>query len=322
MAYTDRFFKEACDMEVSYLNPFQIVSMGPGVDLKQLEGSAHLFSEVVGLGLRHRVQCPVEINLLPQAIRQAQAFRRRKPYLLGAAAAVVGIALLGLLAESSKRSSYDRVSNENKAIVDRLTGMKAGIESEGRRQQAIKDRYDLVVRLLEQRNQIPGVLNEIQNLKPADVWVAAIHPIYEDMKAGSAAGRGATPAAPAPSAGFSPFGMSAMSGGATPTRAGQPALPSKIYGFEIVGHSVTVKADPASAAAAATVTAPPAAVPEAAHGDVLPLQVFFARLKKSAMFDPDSGKTVISLFQHSATVNNLDTFVIQLKLQKPIDIPR
>ena len=52
-----------------------------------------------------------------------------------------------------------------------------------------------------------------------------------------------------------------------------------------------------------------------------PVQTFETRLRVSPLFEKGV-KTGISLFQRSMTVKNLDTFAIQVKLQKPIEIPR
>lgn len=300
MAYTDRFFREACDMEVSYLNPFQVVSMGPGLDLKHLEGMAHVFSEVVGLGLRHRVQCPVEISLLPDAIRRAQTFRKKKPYLLGSAAALVGLALLGVVAEGNRSSRYKVELDKNTASVERMEREKAGIETEQARLKAVRGQYDQIVRLLAQRNQLPAALNELQGLKPANVWITGIRPLYEELKPAKDVSAAATPiVSPSPGS-----GMPAIFGGpavpAPPASAAASAQAGKIYGFEIRGHSVTVKGDKKVSA--------------------VPVQDYFDSLQRSAsgLFE-QCDRTGIVQFQQN---RNLETFAIQLKLKKPIEFPR
>ena len=315
MAHTDRFFREACDMEVTYLNPFQIVSMGVDVDVRELERVAHVFSEVVGLGLRHRVQCPVEISLVPDVLRKAQVFKRKKPFLVGSMAALAVIAFMGWLAESTKLNKYEQVLAQNTLAVNRLKNDKGSIEAELRQQKEVAARYDQVCKLLEQRRQIPEVLNELQRLKPMHVWLTGIHPIYEEIKSISA---GSPASAAAPAGMF--FGMSAS---AAPTAAAKESR--KIYGFMLQGCGVSLRPHPKNSAPVGDAENGKPATPVdeslfAGTGNVPPVQVFLENLQQSAMIDKDPLRTGIA-GNARTTVPNLNVFTIQVKLQKPIEIP-
>ena len=250
MAYTDRFFREACDMEVTYLNPFQVVSIGSDVDVKALESVAHVFSEVVGLGLRHRVQCPVEISLVPDMLRKAQAFKRKKPFLVGSAAALAAIAFMGWLAESTKLKNYEDVLRLNTIAVNRMKADKDSITTELRQQKDVAARYEQIVKLLEQRRQIPEVLNELQRLKPAHVWLAGIHPITEETKPIVSGGL-----APAVAASGFTFGAPPAAAPVAPTAQGG----RKIYGFTLQGYGVSLKPQPKAVQPVAAGTATPEA---------------------------------------------------------------
>ncbi len=255
MMYTDRFFRETLDIEVGYLNPFQVVTIGPQVDLRALQEAAHLFSEVVGLGLRYRVQCPVEISLIPETIRRQQIFQARKPYLAACAVVVVTAMLLGLLVQQWRVAQYRGVFESNEGIVKKLETIQGEIKREGSQTLDVRKKYDAIVEVIRQRDIIPQLLNRIQELKPADVWLVRLTPIYSDVKevgaGGSDAGRsepggmGGMPAGP-----MGWFGMGAMPAApkaATPSAAGRQGSGSfKISGFEIEGHSVFAKEEAAA----------------------------------------------------------------------------
>src|SRR3954464_11189212 len=84
MAYTREFFAEKLNVPIEYFNPFRNVQIAPGVAIEELEKVAHVFGEVVGLGLRNLAQCPVELNLVPKSIRKRQDLDQKKPYFIAA----------------------------------------------------------------------------------------------------------------------------------------------------------------------------------------------------------------------------------------------
>ena len=272
MTYTDRFFRDTLDVEVAYLNPFQVISMHPAVDLPQLQEVAHLFSAVVGLGLRYRVQCPVEISLVPESIRRHQVFQQKKPYLAVAAAAVLGIVLLGLFGQKWKGQRYQDVHDQYAGRISKLEQTQQAIKRETAQTDEIQKRYDSIVEVLRQREWLPDVLNEFQKLKPRDVWIVKLMPIYEGAKGATGA---ALPAAPVGPGMPPPLGMTMfptyMPGGALPAGAGESGKASaaesrKIIGFDIQGHSLLVESPRETGTGEAA--APAEAEPEA--GAALP----------------------------------------------------
>ncbi|HCN10222.1 MAG TPA: hypothetical protein DIT01_20025, partial [Lentisphaeria bacterium] len=94
MAFTDHFFSEKLRMDVSYLNPFKIIKLGPELSVDDLQQYAHAYPEAVGVGLRHLIQCPVEVSLIPDSIKQLQLFSKRKPFIL--MAMVIWLLILGV----------------------------------------------------------------------------------------------------------------------------------------------------------------------------------------------------------------------------------
>ncbi|MFT5130662.1 MAG: type IV pilus assembly protein PilM, partial [Rhodothermales bacterium] len=101
MAFTDHFFSEKLRMEVSYLNPFKIVTLDPAMDIKALQEVAHMLPEVVGVGLRMSVTCPVEVTLIPESEERRIRFFQRVPWMVGAI--VLWLALLVVMTLAYKR---------------------------------------------------------------------------------------------------------------------------------------------------------------------------------------------------------------------------
>ena len=321
MGFTARFFQEACNLEVEYLNPFQVVGMAPGVDVKQLEDVAHLFSEVVGMGLRYKLQCPVEISLMPEKLRRIQAFNRKKPYLLGAAAAVLVGGALAVFAAHWKAQKYNALYANFEPTVGRLTGIQNNIKKENALAAAANHKYVSAMGVIQQRNSLPEILNTLQTLKPVDVWVVKLLPIYNEIKeVGTVSANQAAVQSEAggwaPTAMFGPGGFGPGPSAPAPGPGGKPTSSVaggsfKIVGFEIQGHSVAVLPDPSADPALAS-----------PHTDKAPANIFLKNIRENPLFDGDKKMTDISIYGTSESVRNLNSFTMQVKLKQPIEVKR
>jgi type IV pilus assembly protein PilM len=177
MGYTDHFFAEKLHMETAYLNPFEVVTIGPDVNRQELELVAHMFSEVVGLALRYQVRCPVEISLIPERIQRRQAFRSKKPYLHACMGAVIVTMLVVFLGFQRKASMFQAASLEKKDQVATLENVSKQIQgAEGTARNLVTE-YEDLVGLFEQRGTWPALVNQIARLKPESIWLTAIEPI-------------------------------------------------------------------------------------------------------------------------------------------------
>ncbi|MFA4943592.1 MAG: type IV pilus assembly protein PilM [Lentisphaeria bacterium] len=320
MGYTDRFFREACDVEVSYLNPFQVVAIGPAINVKKLEEAAHVFSEVVGLGLRYRVQCPVEISLVPETIRKIQAFNHKKPYLAAAAAAAVaGVGLWGL-GVRAERARFDAVLERYSQPMQQRKELEQEIKQGQDRTAAAIAASETLKAVFQQRRQLPQVLNALQELRPAGLWLTRLTPIYEGGAPTPASG---TPSAPPQGFGGFPGGPQGFGGfpgapsmpepGRAPAGAASPLAGTfTIIGFELQGHSVTVKPQPDAASA-------PGA-PQ--HSAVSPEGLYIESLRNHPLFNSDRKLTDITSYLQSTSVPNLFGFAMRIHLKQPIQVKR
>ena len=176
MAFTNEFFQDKLRMEVNYLNSFKIVSLGSGLAVEELQGIVHTFPETIGIALRYAVECPVEVSLVPDSIRKADEFGKRRAFLV--AAAVVWIAILGVFyAVNQKRVQlYERTAQDRKDNVPRLTGIRTQVQSAQAVTKTSTDRYQSISAMLDQRYNWPEFLNLMQMARPTDVWLKAITP--------------------------------------------------------------------------------------------------------------------------------------------------
>lgn len=94
LPYTLEFFQEKLNLPVEYFNPLGALTLGKNVDSAVVQREGHLMGELIGLGLRGVGKSTINIDLVPTVVEAARAAQRRKPFLIGAAAAF----LLGLAA--------------------------------------------------------------------------------------------------------------------------------------------------------------------------------------------------------------------------------
>lgn len=90
LPYTLEFFQEKLNLPVEYFNPVRNVTIGKGVDAAVVQREGHLMGELVGLGLRGIGKSAINIDLVPAVVEQSRAADRRKPFLIGAAAVLLG----------------------------------------------------------------------------------------------------------------------------------------------------------------------------------------------------------------------------------------
>lgn len=118
MPYIRDFFTEKLNLQVEYFNPLRNVLLAPGADAERLSHEAHMLGELVGLGLRGLSSCPMELDLVPDAVQKARTLAARKPSFVTAGCSVVALLLAAgfyfhrgsVLAEEQARTLKQEVS--------------------------------------------------------------------------------------------------------------------------------------------------------------------------------------------------------------------
>ena len=182
LSYCDIFFAEKLSIPVEYFNPFQVVNLLPTVDRQRLQEVAHMFSESIGLGLRYGSQCPIELSLIPITLRRQQNLVKKKPYLAGTIAAFLMILMVIWFGILQRTDLY--AANNNKLADMHLKAQPVKQKIEQAQSEAAQKRsqYEAMGSLLLQQAKWSSILNEIQRLKPDDLWISDLKPIYGAVK--------------------------------------------------------------------------------------------------------------------------------------------
>lgn len=307
MACTDQFFAEKLRMEVDYFNPFQIVTLGPEVDSEDLTEKAHMFSEIVGTALRYRVQCPVEVSLVPAAIRREQLFARKKPYLAACAACLILFPLFSLLLHKALADRYRSISQDSEKLESQLRAVSERIVHQKNKTEDLQERYEDIEAILARREHWPRLLSELTRIKPENLWIDSIL-----LKRGQAVetdddDREEEERGPAGSAFFGMGGRPRTTG----SRATRDAPGFGDVGQPIVGMELTV-----------SVIAPAGTdAVEGAAQETRPELRFLASIRESEVLkvDEDQDLTEIRRYQPSEKYDNLRQIVLDVQFAEPYE---
>jgi len=177
MAFTPRFFSEKLKMPVEYFNPFQVVSLAPSIDKEALAEVAHMFSEVIGLGLRKATACPIEISLVPKTIRSIQEFKKKSAFFYASVASLVFcLLILWWAIDRKKERSSNMVSKAEKLLKEKDITLKEVAEANDRVQE-LEKQYEDAEKIVALRSAWVDVLNEVQNLLPYNMWLVSLKPV-------------------------------------------------------------------------------------------------------------------------------------------------
>jgi len=192
LPYSTEFFQEKLNLPVEYFNPFRNVQIAAGVDVEALEKVAPSLGEVVGLGLRSIVQCPMELNLMPKASLSRQQFNAKKPLLLAAAfAAAAGV--FGFGAYFSKKA--DATAEVINKVQENLTPLETALttlQSEQSKVTALTNKTAQLAGWLQGRVAWPELALELKRVvvqaeansesklaRPVSLWIETLSdPIF------------------------------------------------------------------------------------------------------------------------------------------------
>jgi type IV pilus assembly protein PilM len=125
LPYTLEFFQEKLNLPVEYFNPVRNVTIGKSVDAAVIQREGHLMGELVGLALRGIGKSAINIDLVPMVVEQTRAADRRKPFLIGAAAVLLGgVALWAVFQNlaASRAKDDTRKVEESKTYLQPIKG--------------------------------------------------------------------------------------------------------------------------------------------------------------------------------------------------------
>ncbi len=285
MAFTPRFFSEKLRIPVDYFNPFQIVSLAPTINKEELAEVAHMFSESIGLGLRKATNCPIEISLVPDALKKQNEIKQKIPYFYFSLITLVLCLGLTYLAFSNL---YEMASKKDKFAQEAVTttqSMLSQVNKVKGELSSIESEYNEAAKLLDERRKWIPLLNLVQDQIPENTWIAK-------FKGSGKASAGAAQAADQPKAafgGFFPFG-----GGGGPKKSSGPVAAGTIEWIQLDGHSLVDKQNSNSE------------------------EILRSKLFKSGFFSENKEEVNTVFFTPAKGNNNITTFTMEAKLKNPI----
>lgn len=178
LPYTLEFFQEKLNLPVEYFNPVRNVTVGKGVDSAVVQREGHLMGELVGLGLRSVGKAAISIDLVPQVVEQARAADKRKPFLIGAAAILLGgfaaWAVFQNLAASKASEETTRMSDAR----DKLAPIKNDISGLLKREDSLRKLATAYTDSESAHAFWMDLLAEVRGAFASDaVWLTDIEPL-------------------------------------------------------------------------------------------------------------------------------------------------
>ena len=124
----DRFFAESLQLEVEYVNPFDVVGVGPKIDAEALEGDTTQLAATVGLALHLAGLATFAINLLPPSLLKERADIAKIPFVAVGAVSLVAALVLVLLAASKGAAEAEAESSAVAAEASRLRSVETKVK--------------------------------------------------------------------------------------------------------------------------------------------------------------------------------------------------
>ena len=170
--HMDTFFREKLGAEVDFLNPFANVAVAD--PLRDNTEDLFLMAASVGLALRARMKCPVEINLTPPAIVATRRFSRRLPFF---GVAVAGLVLTLLCWFSYAKNLQAVYENQNRVVKERLTQVDSRqkrIDAVLRESEALSGKAEYLSTIVASRASIAEILAALRQAMVKDTWLTSL----------------------------------------------------------------------------------------------------------------------------------------------------
>lgn len=176
--YIDVFIGEKLNLPVEFFNPLRNVNLAPGLDRDQLSNQSCFMGELVGLALREAGSAPVEISLIPPALKSVQARQRTQPYLIGALVAWVALFVLVALWNWQQQVMAQSITQEVQENITRLKNFEGKIKKQAADADKLQVEFDAANKLQAQRGAWLAILDDLNQAIPDGVWVTSLKPTW------------------------------------------------------------------------------------------------------------------------------------------------
>ncbi|MBR4652773.1 MAG: type IV pilus assembly protein PilM [Kiritimatiellae bacterium] len=173
----DDFFRETLQVEVSYLNPFSHIALGPKINRNALANDAFTLAESAGLALRMTDAAAMHINLMPPELIEHARAVKRIPFLVVGALGFLAALGVGIYTEKAKGESaraqvenVQRINGRLKQLDTKLKAAQRGVLEE-------QERCDEFQHLLLSRSVVLRCVNAVRESLIPGMWITAWEPI-------------------------------------------------------------------------------------------------------------------------------------------------
>ncbi len=177
LPYMDQFFADKFQVPVEYFNPFESIQVDPGAGLDlQSANQIVTLANSVGLALRHTGGAALEMNLLPPAIVARKAFRRRVPFFILSAAAILVTAFLWYRYADRRRVAYEE---QKELIVERVGKLKQvenRLSALTKKADGIQAQTDVLRAMAENRSIWQVMIEALRASLPDGAWIRTFKP--------------------------------------------------------------------------------------------------------------------------------------------------
>ena len=182
MMYITDFFNEKLRLPVEYLNTFSAITISEPVDKEQLQLVAPMFQEMIGMSLRNVTQCPIDISLIPDSIRNQKELNRKKPYFYASAATLL-VLILFFAYGIRKRLEFDKSRVDRvKGAVEATNNMMSQVNAAVGRMNSERSRFSDPAQFLQDRNKWSGMLTELQGKLPDTMWLVKLEGLGDESE--------------------------------------------------------------------------------------------------------------------------------------------
>lgn len=178
--HTDTFFREKLKVEIEYLNPFVNVPVGPNLDADRVGQDVHVLGEVVGLGLRQALQCPVEINLMPPNLVAKKAMRKRQPFFALAALGVAMTMLCWWFYTFRMSEIRDEQVRKVEERIESLRAVHGRLRKVLAEKKEAQQKVEVLREVVARRTRWIEIVSAIREAMLDGMWLTAIEPVVTE----------------------------------------------------------------------------------------------------------------------------------------------
>jgi type IV pilus assembly protein PilM len=178
LPFTLEFFEEKLGLPVEFFNPVVGLAVGKGVDPAEIQREGHLMGELVGLGLRGIGKSEINIDLVPSVVEKARAARRRRPFLVAAAAVFLAGMAAWAVCRNIAAAKAEEQARSMKEQLDSISRYSAPVTRLLKQEQQLREVADAYASIEDDHSFWPDLLEELRNtFSDSLVWITDLEPL-------------------------------------------------------------------------------------------------------------------------------------------------